>query len=50
VGQRRRAGGVSKVSGNLRGSLRAAIVIAMTFLRLARHLPSAPKGGLERTP
>jgi hypothetical protein len=25
-------------------------VIAMTFLRLARHLPSAPKGGLERTP
>jgi len=48
VGQRRRAGGVSKVSGNLRASLRAAVVIAMTFLRLARHLPSATKSGLER--
>jgi glycosyltransferase involved in cell wall biosynthesis len=49
VGQRRRAGGVSKVSGNLSASLRAAVVIATTFLRLARHLPSDPKGGLERT-
>jgi glycosyltransferase involved in cell wall biosynthesis len=49
VGQRRRAGGASKVSGNLRASLRAAVVIATTFLRLARHLPSDPKGGLERT-
>ena len=49
VGQRRRAGGVSKVSGDLRASLRAAVVIATTFLRLARHLPSDPKGGLERT-
>jgi hypothetical protein len=49
VGQRRRVGGVSKVSGNLSASLRAAGVIATTFLRLARHLPSAPKGGPERT-
>ena len=38
VGQRRRAGGVSKVSGNLRASVRAAAVIAMTFIRLARDL------------
>jgi glycosyltransferase involved in cell wall biosynthesis len=38
VGQRRRMGGVSKVSGNLRASFRAAIVIARTFLRLARDL------------
>jgi glycosyltransferase involved in cell wall biosynthesis len=50
VGQRRRAGGISKVSGNLRASLRAAVVIATTFLRLARHLPSATKDGLERKP
>ncbi|HLM39711.1 MAG TPA: glycosyltransferase family 2 protein [Microvirga sp.] len=38
VGQRRRAGGVSKVSGNLRASLRAAAVIAATFTRLALEL------------
>jgi hypothetical protein len=38
VGQRRRAGGVSKVSGNLRASGRAALVIGSTFLRLARDL------------
>src|SRR4051794_9958869 len=44
VGQRRRAGGVSKVSGDLRASLRAAVVIARTFLRLARDLKSQ-KGG-----
>jgi glycosyltransferase involved in cell wall biosynthesis len=35
VGQRRRAGGVSKVSGNLVASLKAAWSIAETFLRLA---------------
>jgi glycosyltransferase involved in cell wall biosynthesis len=35
VGQRRRSGGVSKVSGNLGASLRAAWVIGVTFLRLA---------------
>ena len=47
VGQRRRAGGVSKVSGNLGASLRAAIVIACTFVRLARDLKQP--GALKRT-
>jgi glycosyltransferase involved in cell wall biosynthesis len=41
VGQRRRAGGVSKVSGNWRASGRAAVAIAATFLRLARDLRRA---------
>lgn len=38
VGQRRRAGGVSKVSGNLRASVAATWGIATTFVRLAREL------------
>lgn len=38
VGQRRRAGGVSKVSGNLRASIKAAAAIATAFLRLAMSL------------
>jgi glycosyltransferase involved in cell wall biosynthesis len=38
VGQRRRAGGISKVSGNPVVSLRAAWNLANTFLRLARTL------------
>lgn len=38
VGQRRRAGGVSKVSGNLRASFAAAWSIGTTFLRLAAEL------------
>jgi len=38
VGQRRRRGGVSKVSGDLRTALRAALVIGRTFLRLSREL------------
>jgi glycosyltransferase involved in cell wall biosynthesis len=38
VGQRRRAGGVSKVSGNLFAGLSAAWSIAMTFVRLALTL------------
>jgi glycosyltransferase involved in cell wall biosynthesis len=38
VGQRRRRGGVSKVSGDLRTALRAALVIVATFLRLSREL------------
>jgi glycosyltransferase involved in cell wall biosynthesis len=38
VGQRRRIGGVSKVSGNPGASARAAFVIIGTFLRLARNL------------
>ncbi len=38
VGQRRRAGGVSKVSGDLRASLAASWTIGATFLRLAAEL------------
>jgi glycosyltransferase involved in cell wall biosynthesis len=38
VGQRQRVGGVSKVSGNLAVSLRAAWTLAKTFLRLAYTL------------
>ena len=38
VGQRRRQGGVSKVSGDLRVAVRAGWVIGATFLRLARTL------------
>src|SRR5262249_54467968 len=38
VGQRVRAGGVSKVSGNLRTVLRAASVLTATFFRVALHI------------
>lgn len=38
VGQRRRRGGVSKVSGDIRATVRAGWVISATFLRLARKL------------
>ena len=38
VGQRRRIGGVSKVSGNLTASLKAAWSISTTFIRLALAL------------
>jgi glycosyltransferase involved in cell wall biosynthesis len=38
VGQRRRIGGVSKVSGNLIAGIKAAWSIATTFVRLAREL------------
>jgi glycosyltransferase involved in cell wall biosynthesis len=38
VGQRRRAGGVSKVSGDLATALRAAWVLARTFVRLAARI------------
>jgi glycosyltransferase involved in cell wall biosynthesis len=38
VGQRRRAGGVSKVSGEWRSALRAAAVLMLSFLRLAWQL------------
>lgn len=47
VGQRRRMGGVSKVSGDARASLRAAAAISATFFRLARDLKSPAKRGLE---
>jgi hypothetical protein len=38
VGQRRRAGGRSKVSGDFATAIRAARVICTTFLRLAVEL------------
>jgi hypothetical protein len=38
VGQRRRIGGVSKVSGNLIVGVRAAWSISTTFVRLALEL------------
>jgi glycosyltransferase involved in cell wall biosynthesis len=38
VGQRRRIGGVSKVSGNLRAGIKAAWSISATFVRLALEL------------
>lgn len=38
VGQRRRAGGVSKVSGNVIAGIKAAWAIAATFIRLALTL------------
>ena len=37
VNHRRRRGGVSKVSGSLTGTIRAALRIAMTFLRVASN-------------
>jgi glycosyltransferase involved in cell wall biosynthesis len=39
VGQRRRAGGVSKVSGDLPTAARVACVLVATFLRLAMRMP-----------
>ena len=51
VGQRRRMGGNSKVSGKLGPSLRAAVVIATTFVRLSRELrrsATRPAGALRR--
>lgn len=38
VGQRRRAGGVSKVSGDLTTAMRAAWALAATFVRLATRI------------
>jgi glycosyltransferase involved in cell wall biosynthesis len=46
VGQRRRVGGVSKVSGNLVAGIKAAWSIAVTFVRLALESPGdAPRRG-----
>jgi glycosyltransferase involved in cell wall biosynthesis len=45
VGQRRRVGGVSKVSGNLMAGLRAAWSISVTFVRLALELRRPSVGG-----
>ena len=38
VGQRRRVGGVSKVSGNFAAGIKATAVLAITFVRLALSL------------
>jgi glycosyltransferase involved in cell wall biosynthesis len=43
VGQRRRAGGVSKVSGNAPAAIKAAWSIATTFIWLALTLRRAPR-------
>jgi glycosyltransferase involved in cell wall biosynthesis len=45
VGQRRRVGGVSKVSGNLTAGLEAAWSISVTFVRLALELRKPSVGG-----
>jgi len=45
VGQRRRIGGVSKVSGNLVAGIKAALSISTTFIRLALAL----RGETSRT-
>jgi glycosyltransferase involved in cell wall biosynthesis len=42
VPYRRRRGGVSKVAGSLRGTLRAAPRIIVAFIRVARTAPSFP--------
>lgn len=48
VGQRRRAGGVSKVSGNWRSGVRAAWVLARSFVRLARQLRRSSPTAADR--
>ena len=45
VDYHRRAGGVSKVSGTLRGSVRAGYSILTTVLRYARWCPAVPPSG-----
>jgi hypothetical protein len=45
VGQRCRAGGVSKVSGDLITAVRAAWVLAGAFLRLAAEVPQLRRLG-----
>jgi hypothetical protein len=45
VGQRRRAGGVSKVSGDLLTAVRAAWALMATFLRLAASTAPPPRRG-----
>jgi glycosyltransferase involved in cell wall biosynthesis len=47
VGQRRRVGGVSKVSGNFIAGIRAAHSMAATFVRLARRLRHQTGGELD---
>lgn len=50
VGQRRRAGGVSKVSGNLVAGVKAAVTLFKTFLRLALSLRSESRSQLDSKP
>jgi glycosyltransferase involved in cell wall biosynthesis len=47
VGQRRRQGGVSKVSGNVRVVAKAVWVLATTFFRLAATLRREPQANLR---
>ncbi len=47
VGQRRRQGGISKVSGNVRVVTKAAWVITTTFFRLAATLRREPQENLR---
>jgi hypothetical protein len=42
VDHRRRAGGVSKVSGNVRGTIAAAVRITRTFVRIAAARRTRP--------
>jgi glycosyltransferase involved in cell wall biosynthesis len=49
VGQRRRIGGVSKVSGNAAASIKAAWTISTTFARLALSLRREGRGQPSRT-
>jgi glycosyltransferase involved in cell wall biosynthesis len=44
VGQRRRVGGISKVSGNVIAGLKAACSMAVTFVRLALRLRRKSRG------
>jgi glycosyltransferase involved in cell wall biosynthesis len=48
VPYRCRRGGVSKVAGSLRGTLRAALRIIATFIRVARRTPSLPSPAYRR--
>jgi hypothetical protein len=52
VGQRRRAGGASKVSGDLVPAARAAYVLVVTFLRLAVRMrpPTMPSTFSSKQP
>lgn len=44
VGQRRRVGGISKVSGDWRNAVRATVVLVQSFTRLAWHLRRTHRG------
>jgi glycosyltransferase involved in cell wall biosynthesis len=50
VGQRRRAGGASKVSGNLMTTAHVGYVLATTFLRLAMRMPNRKPAHTRSSP